>query len=193
MPFSAFVPGGEIPWHRVPGPGRRRRSSGDRHARHLIARGHRGRTRTSSGSSRRTFECDPASWDDLASRQYARGRLRWTRPAPLRRHVEHPLDRYDADRIFHRAMVRLLDALASLDADLIALQEVEPVFVDAFSARITGTRGLLVMRRSRGEGTSTLTDSSFRAGRSELRPSSFLAPQGRACGGEIDGLHGPRR
>lgn len=135
VPFSAFVPGGEIPWHRVLFFEAEdvivwdRRDGTDR-----LGDIEAGRAHVERLLARRTFEPrSPRTWDGTAWVEATRARAPEIDVAPLRVVTWNTLwDRYDADRISTaRRRPLLLEALASLDADLIALQEVEPALVDA--------------------------------------------------------------
>ncbi|MEW2631225.1 poly(A) polymerase [Streptomyces sp. NPDC048389] len=130
MPLSAFVPGGDIPWHRVlffeaDGEVVWDRATGvDR-----IDDTDAGRVREARRLRAPFFEArTPYAWDGDA----------WT-PAHTPRGVTGGLrvltwntlwDRYDSDRI-DTALRRplLIDALRDADADVVALQEVEPALL----------------------------------------------------------------
>ena len=138
--LSAFVPGGDIPWHRVvfveaDGEVVWDRASGvDRID--ATQAGRVGRVRQLRATSFRA--CVPHRWD---------GRSQAWRPAPeppadvpasaspIRVLTWNTLwDRYDADRIdTARRRPLLLDALRRVDVDVIALQEVEEPLLERLS------------------------------------------------------------
>ncbi|QIY61128.2 poly(A) polymerase [Streptomyces sp. RPA4-2] len=135
VPLPAFVPGGDIPWHRVlfveaDGEVVWDRATGtDR-----IDMSTAGRVRTPRLLRAPFFTADtPHVWDDAAARWRAPGRTEATADATrLRVLTWNTLwDRYDSDRIDtdHRRPL-LLAALEDADADVIALQEVEAGLLD---------------------------------------------------------------
>ncbi|MFF5212879.1 poly(A) polymerase [Streptosporangium sp. NPDC000396] len=128
VPLPAFVPGGDIPWHRVlfveaDGEVVWDRSAGvDR-----IDSSEAGRVRDPRRLRAPFFTArTPYAWDPAAGWRPA-GRMSRPAPAGLRVLTWNTLwDRYDGDRIdTSRRRPLLLAALEQADADVIALQEVE--------------------------------------------------------------------
>ncbi|MEU8946610.1 poly(A) polymerase [Streptomyces sp. NPDC048489] len=138
VPLAAFVPGGDIPWHRVlfveaDGEVVWDRTTGvDR-----IDVSAAGRVRVPRLLRAPFFTADtPSGWDDASARWHAADRPEATArpgadarvpPARVRVLTWNTLwDRYDSDRIdTDRRRPLLLAALEDADADVIALQEVE--------------------------------------------------------------------
>lgn len=138
VPYPAFVPGGDIPWHRVlffEADGVivwDRRDGTDR-----VGEIDAGLARAERLLARGSFEPrQPSAWDGERWVESPRTRAPRVDPAPLRIVTWNTLwDRYDADRIATaRRRPLLVQALAALDADIIALQEVEPPLVSALLA-----------------------------------------------------------
>ncbi|WP_393100131.1 poly(A) polymerase [Streptomyces sp. LN325] len=135
VPLPAFVPGGDIPWHRVlfveaDGEVVWDRATGvDR-----IDMSTAGRVRAPRLLRAPFFTADtPHVWDDAAARWRAPDRAETTAEATrLRALTWNTLwDRYDSDRIdTDRRRPLLLAALEDADADVIALQEVEAGLLD---------------------------------------------------------------
>lgn len=127
--FPAFVPGGDIPWHRVlfieaDGEVVWDRPSGvDRLDVSTAGRVRQSRLLLPPFFAART----PHTWDPLAGWAPAESAARPGGPSELRVLTWNTLwDRYDSDRIdTARRRPLLLSALREADADVIALQEVE--------------------------------------------------------------------
>ncbi len=138
VPFVEFTPGGDIPWHRVLGFEADGVALWDRR---------RGIDRLGEVAAGRAHEVQllrPPAFDPHPLFRFRGDRFQLHLPeaagdaqadesARLRVVTWNTLwDRYDADRIDSpRRRAELLRTLASLDADVIALQEVEPVLADA--------------------------------------------------------------
>ncbi|MEV8532491.1 RNA repair domain-containing protein [Streptomyces sp. NPDC051211] len=142
IPLPAFVPGGDIPWHRVlfveaDGELVWDRSAGlDR-----VGLSEAGRVREPRRLRAPFFTArTPYAWDAAAGRWSPAGAAPTAGAdvpaAEVRLLTWNTLwDRYDADRIdTARRRPRLLAALAAADADVIALQEVEPALLDMLLA-----------------------------------------------------------
>jgi poly(A) polymerase len=139
VPLASFVPGGDYPWHRVifiEADGERvwdRRSGLDRLDAVDVGRVRAPQRFCAPFYSPRA----PFRWDDARSRwveAHASGDGdRSLESRTLRVLTWNTLwDRYDAERIdTARRRPLLLDALRAADADLIALQEVEPPLLEA--------------------------------------------------------------
>ncbi|MYS85514.1 poly(A) polymerase [Embleya scabrispora] len=143
VPLPAFVPGGEIPWHRVLLIEADDEVVWDRAARvdridTCVAGRIRDprRLRAPFFTAREPHAFDPvtADWRPLSTR--GEDRVRAAGSARIRVLTWNTLwDRYDADRIdTARRRPLLLAALASADADVIALQEVEADLVALLAA-----------------------------------------------------------
>ncbi|MFD8073559.1 poly(A) polymerase [Streptomyces sp. NPDC059718] len=139
IPLPAFVPGGEIPWHRVlfveaDGELVWDRATGTDRMDATDA----GRVRDPRLLRPPFFTARvPHSWDDDGHRWRPAGRATSGRAGtagggPLRVLTWNTLwDRYDSHRIdTDRRRPLLLSALEEADADVIALQEVEPALLD---------------------------------------------------------------
>ncbi|MFJ9589938.1 poly(A) polymerase [Streptomyces acidicola] len=131
VPLPAFVPGGEIPWHRVlffeaDGEVVWDRTTGvDRIDATQAGRVREARRlRAPFFTARTPYEWDGEDWSPVCA---PRGTVTGLRPGGVRVLTWNTLwDRYDADRIDSaRRRPLLLRALRDADVDVIALQEVE--------------------------------------------------------------------
>ncbi|MEW1843177.1 poly(A) polymerase [Nonomuraea angiospora] len=135
--LPAFTPGGDIPWHRVlfveaDGELVWDRATGlDR-----VDTSEAGRARDPRRLRPPFFTArTPHAWDPAAGWRPATGRGRSGIPAPRVLTWNTLWDRYDSDRLdTARRRPLLLAALKEADADVIALQEVEPALVSMLLA-----------------------------------------------------------
>ncbi|GAB3969439.1 hypothetical protein GCM10029978_040740 [Actinoallomurus acanthiterrae] len=134
VPLPAFVPGGDVPWHRIlfiEADGEvvwDRRAGVDRVDASPAGRVREARRLRAPFFTART----PVAWDPVAGWRPAEPVPAGPAPAHLRVLTWNTLwDRYDADRIdTARRRPLLLESLERSDADVIALQEVEAGLLD---------------------------------------------------------------
>ncbi|MEV0398800.1 poly(A) polymerase [Actinoallomurus sp. NPDC050550] len=134
VPLPAFVPGGDVPWHRIlfiEADGEvvwDRRAGVDRVDASPAGRVREARRLRAPFFTART----PVAWDPVAGWRPAEPVPAGPAPAGLRVLTWNTLwDRYDADRIdTARRRPLLLESLEQADADVIALQEVEAGLLD---------------------------------------------------------------
>ncbi|MCO6005185.1 RNA repair domain-containing protein [Actinoallomurus purpureus] len=134
VPLPAFVPGGDVPWHRIlfiEADGEvvwDRRAGVDRVDVSPAGRVREARRLRAPFFTART----PVAWDPVAGWRPAEPVPAGPAPARLRVLTWNTLwDRYDADRIdTARRRPLLLESLERADADVIALQEVEAGLLD---------------------------------------------------------------
>ncbi|WP_433172777.1 poly(A) polymerase [Actinoallomurus sp. CA-150999] len=134
VPLPAFVPGGDVPWHRIlfiEADGEvvwDRRAGVDRVDASSAGRVREARRLRAPFFTART----PVAWDPVAGWRPAEPVPAGPAPTSLRVLTWNTLwDRYDADRIdTARRRPLLLESLEQADADVIALQEVEAGLLD---------------------------------------------------------------